>query len=99
MIHIGNLQDLSLIQNDPELYREVASYILYCRFEMLDDEDDIDDHDFSISVFRESDSLPLNDLGPPEETVLTRIECCSKVRIFHRLVYPTEIIFYEKSPQ
>ena len=38
MIHISNLQDLSIIQNDPELYREVASYILYCRFEMLEDE-------------------------------------------------------------
>ena len=39
MIHIRNLRDLSIIQNDPELYREVASYILYCRFEMLEDED------------------------------------------------------------
>ena len=76
MIHIRNLQDLSIIQDNPELWREVASYILYCRFELLEDEDDINDHDFSISVFRESDASPLNDLGPPEETVVTRIECC-----------------------
>jgi len=96
MIHIRNLQDLSLIQDDPELYREVTSYILYCRFEMLEDEEDIDDHNFSISVFQESDS-PLND--PPEETVVTRIECCGEIRVFHRLVYPTEIVFYEKSPK
>ena len=47
MIHIRNLQDLSVIQCDPELYREVTSYILYCRFEMWEDEEDIDDHDFS----------------------------------------------------
>ena len=97
MIHIRNLQDLSIIQDDPELCREVASYILYCRFEMPEDEDDIDDHDFSISVFQESDSLLLND--PPEETAVTRIECCGEVRVFHRLVFPTEIIFFEKSPQ
>jgi len=99
MIHIRNLQDLSIIQDDPELYREVASYILYCRFEMLEDEEDIDDHDFSISVFQESDLLLLNDLSPPEETAVTRIECCGDVRVFHRIVYPTEIVFYEKSPQ
>jgi hypothetical protein len=71
MIHIRNLQELSAIKDDPELYREVASYILYCRFEMLEDEEDIDDHDFSISVFYESDLLLLNDLGPPEETAVT----------------------------
>jgi len=97
MIHIRNLQDLSIIQDDPELYREVTSYILYCRFEMLEDEEDIDDHDFSISVFRESDLLLLND--SPEETVVTRIECCGDVRVFYRIVFPTEIVFYEKSPQ
>jgi len=28
MIHIRNLQDLSIIQDNPELWREVASYIL-----------------------------------------------------------------------
>ncbi|RLG37017.1 MAG: hypothetical protein DRO01_07610 [Thermoproteota archaeon] len=99
MIHIRNLQDLSIIQDDPELYREVASYILYCRFEMLEDEEDIDDHDFSISVFQESDLDYIDDLGPPEETAVTQIECCSDVRVFHRLVFPTEIIFYKKSPQ
>jgi len=99
MIHIRNLQDLSVIQGDSELYREVASYILYCRFEMLEDEEDIDDHDFSISVFQESDSPPLNDHGPPEEAAVTQIECCGEVRVFHRLVYATEIVFYEKSPQ
>ena len=99
MIHIRNLQDLPAIQDDPELYREVTSYILYCRFELLEDEDDIDDHDFNISVFQQSDSPPLNDLGPPEETAVTRIECCGDVRVFHRLVYATEIIFHEKSPQ
>ena len=99
MIHIRNLQDLSLIQDDPELYREVTSYILYCRFEILEDEDDINDHDFSISVFQKSDAPPLSDLGPPEETAIIRIECCGKVRTFHRFVYPTEIIFIEKSPQ
>ena len=98
MIHISNLQDLSLIQDYPELYREVASYILYCRFEMLEDEEDVDDHDFSISVFHESDSPPpLN--GPPEETVITRIECCGELRTFCRLVYATEIVFFKKSPQ
>ena len=63
MIHIRNLQDLSTIQDDPELSREVASYIM--------------------------------DLGSPEESVITRIECCGEIRTFCRLVYPTEIILYE----
>jgi len=66
---------------------------------MLEDEGDIDDHDFSISVFRESDLVLLNDFGQPEETAIIRIECCGEVRIFHRLVYLTEIVFLEKSPQ
>ena len=39
MIHIRNMQDLSAIQDDPELSREVASTILYCRYEMLNDQE------------------------------------------------------------
>ena len=101
MIHISNLHDLSQIQDDPELYREVASYLLYCRHELLEyeDEEDVDEQDFSFSVFQGNDLVRLNDLGSPEESVLTRIECCGQVRIFRRLVYPTEIALFEESPQ
>ena len=96
MIHISDLQDLSTIQDDTELYREVASStILYCHYEMLEDEEDIDDHDFSFSVFQDADLPRLNDLGLPEETITTRIECCGEIRTFHRLIFPTEIILYE----
>lgn len=99
MIHISNMADLDAIRHDPELYREVASYLLYCRHEMLEYEDDEDGHDFQLSVFQDDDLVRLTDLGPPEEDVLTRIECCSEVRVFRRLVYPTEIILIEESPQ
>ena len=100
MIHISNLHDLSQIQDDPELYREAASYLLYCRHELLEyeGEDDVDEQDFSFSVFQGNDLVRLNDLGPPEESVLTRIECCGRVRIFCRLVCPMEIVLFKKSP-
>jgi len=38
MIHIHTLEDCSLIDN-PELYREIASYLLYCRMELQEYED------------------------------------------------------------
>ena len=96
MIHIRNLQDLSTIQDDPELYREVASTILYCQYEMLEDEDDIDDHNFNLFILNDQEKAYIMDLGEPEETVITRIECCGEIRTFCRLVYPVEIILYEE---
>jgi len=38
-------------------------------------------------------------LGPPEETVVTRIERNGTVRLFRRLIFPTEIILIEESAQ
>ncbi len=83
MIHINSLADLSAIQHDPELYREVASYLLYCQYESGDDEDDFD---FNLKIAEASDIDFINDLGPPEEIVIIRIECCGENRIFHRIV-------------
>jgi len=94
LIHIRDLQDLSIIKDDPELYREVASYILYCRFEMLEDEEDIDDHDFSISVFYESDLLLLNDLGPPKETAVTVF--CKKMNMSDLFRYSVRCLIFPK---
>ena len=50
-------------------------------------------------ILDKHEKVYIMDLGPPEESVLTRIECCGEVRIFRRLVYPTEIVLYEESPQ
>ncbi len=52
MIHIRNLQDCHLITHDPELQREVISYLLYCRYELLEYEDDPDSQFFSSSGIR-----------------------------------------------
>lgn len=35
-------------------------------------------------------------LGPSEEDVLTRIECCGEARVFSRLLYPSKIVLYEE---
>ncbi len=70
MIHIRNLQDCHLLTHDPELQREVVSYLLYCQYELQEYEDDPDSQDFSFSVLQESDLSTandmLNDLGTPE---------------------------------
>lgn len=55
MIHIRNLHDCHLLAHDPDLQREVTSYLLYCRSELLEHEDDVDDQDFNFSVLQESD--------------------------------------------
>lgn len=101
MIQINNMADLDAIRDDPELYREVASYLLYCRHEMLEyeDEEDVDAHDFRFSVFQGLDFAGLNDLGSPEETAMIRIESCGEVRTFRRLIYTTEIVLIEESAQ
>jgi len=56
MIHISNITDCHLIDN-PELRREVTSYLLYCRHELLEyeDEEDVDDHDFNFMVLGKKD--------------------------------------------
>jgi hypothetical protein len=76
MIHIRNISDTDLLNNNPELYREVTSYLLYCRHELLeyDAEDDVGDHDFNIMDFGEKDFPMLNDLGPPHKQ--TKFSSC-----------------------
>ena len=46
MIHISKLSDRHHLLHDPELYREVISYLLYCHHESM--EDNTDDHDFNL---------------------------------------------------
>ncbi len=93
MIHIRNLPDCQLLIDSPELYREVASYLLYCRHELLEyeDEEDIDDSNFM--VLAEEDLPMLNDLGPPEETVQISIKADGHTLTIYRIIYPTEVLF------
>ena len=86
MILISNLSDCNLLLHNPELYREVISYLLYCRHESM--EDDIDDHNFNFSVLSAEDLSIPNDLGPPEETVQINIKADGHILTMYRIVYP-----------
>ena len=67
MIHISNLYDCQQLPHDPELQREVISYLLYCQYELQEygeDDDDPDSQGFSFSVFQDDDDFEvLEDLG------------------------------------
>ena len=97
MIHIRNLSDCILLSHDPDLQREVASYLLYCRHELQEycDEDDIDD--FNFMVLTEADLPAANDmlqtLGTPEECVRISIQADGHIITIYRIVYPTEVLF------
>jgi hypothetical protein len=101
MIHISSMKDLSAIVDDPELWREAYGFLSVCAYEIQEygDEEDLLDHDFNMFILNEHEKGYIMDLGTPEETVLTRIECCGEVRIFRRLVYVTEIVLIEESTQ
>ncbi len=92
MIHIRNLSDCHLLTHDPELQREVTSYLLYCRYEVQDD-----DPDLSFTVLSEEDlsvlTGMLNDLGTPEETVQISIKADGHIITMYRIIYPTEVLF------
>ena len=90
MIHISNLSDCNLLLHDPELYKEVTGYMLYCQHESMED-------DFNFSVFQKYDLPMLDDmpriLGAPEETVQINIKADGHVITMYRIVYPTEVLF------
>ncbi len=93
MIHIRNISDCHLLTHDPELQREVVSYLLYCQYELQEYEDDPDSQDFSFSVLQEYDLSILNDLGTPEETVQINIKADGHIITIYRIIYPTEVLF------
>jgi len=88
MIHIHNLHDCNLLLHDPELFREVTSYLLYCQHELMED-----DIDLNFSVLSIEDLPILNNLGPPEETVQINIKADGHIITMYRVIYPTEVIF------
>ncbi len=102
MIHIRNISDCHLLTHDPELFREVVSYLLYCQYELQEYGEDPDDIDsFNFVVLTEA-NLPtanamLNDmlcaLGTPEETVQISIKADGHIITMYRIVYPTEVLF------
>jgi len=94
MIPISNLSDCQQLNHDPELQREVISYLLYYQYELQEYDDDPDFQDFSFSVFQNDDDLQvLEDLGTPEETVRIEIRHCQGSCVLYRLVYVTEVLF------
>jgi len=92
MIHISVTEDCLSIDN-PELQREVSSYLLYCQFEIQQYGDEDDDFEANFIVLSEEDLSMLNDLGPPEETVQINIKADGMVLTMYRIVYPTEVLF------
>lgn len=48
MRRFSNLSDLEPLKTDPDLYREIASFLSYCAAEIMEygDEEDLEDHDF-----------------------------------------------------
>ncbi len=95
MIHIRNIPDTAILIDNPELYREATSYLLYCRMELLEyeDEEDIDGHDFNFQILNEEGLPMLNDLGPPEEIVQINIKADGLIQTMSRIIYPTQVIF------
>ena len=95
MIHIRNLQDCHLLSHDPDLQREVTSYLLYCQYELQEyaDDDDSGTQDFDFVVLAETDLPILGDLGTPEETVQISIKADGHIITIYRIVYPTEVLF------
>ncbi|RLB71753.1 MAG: hypothetical protein DRH03_05495 [Deltaproteobacteria bacterium] len=93
MIHIRNISDCHLLTHDPDLQREVISYLLYCQYELQEYADEDEDQDFNFSVLSVEDLPILNDLETPEETVQINIKADGHVITMYRIVYPTEVIF------
>jgi len=96
MIHISNLQDCNLLLHDPELFREVTSYLLYCQHEIQEYADE-DDPDFHFTILQKYDFQMLEDmpkiLETPEETVQINIKADGHIITMYRIVYPTEVLF------
>jgi len=95
MIRISQLEDVQLIRDDPELWREVYGYLCVCISEIQEyaDESDLEDHDFNFVIASESDIDYVQALGVPEEEVVVDIRCGPERRQLRRLVFPTEVVF------
>lgn len=93
MTNIKNLSDCQQLTDNPELYREVISYLLYCRMELLEYADEEDLEDFNFMVLDEEDLPMLDDLGSPEEVVKIDIKMDGIIQTIYRIVYTTEVIF------
>ena len=95
MINIQNLSECDQLIDDPELQREVTSYLLYCHHElqMYTDEDDPDSQDFRFSVLAHEDLPMLNDLGPPEEVARIDIKMGDIIQTIYRIVYVSQVLF------
>lgn len=98
MRRFSNLADLKQIKDDPDLYREIFSFLSFCVAEILEygDAEDLDGHDFNVVLLTDTDRDYLTGLGQPEEDATTVLKSQGQKRVFRRLVYPAEIIFTEE---
>ncbi len=96
MITIRNIPEATALIDEPLTYREVGSYLLYCRMELLEyeDEEDVNEHDFNFTVFQDTEDLRmLDELGPPEEVVQINLLIDGMVQTIYRIVYVTTVVF------
>lgn len=92
MIHIHYLDDTHLLTHNPELYREVTSYLLYCRHELLEygDEEELE---VNFLVLSEEDVPLLSELDTPEEIVHINIKVCNQHHGYYRIIYTDAVYF------
>jgi len=62
----------------------------YCQYESSDDDEDFD-FNLNLMIPEASEIDCINDLGPPEEIAIIRIESCGDIHILRLLDYLTEI--------
>ena len=97
MIKISQLNDVELIRDDPEMWREVYGYLSVCAAELTEyeDEDILEEYDFNFLIASDTDSDYIQELGTPEELVDINIHNGPDKRTIRRLVYTTEVIFMD----
>lgn len=100
MIWFRNLNELETIADDLGLWRELFSFMLFCRAEFLETEDEADllEHDFAFAVATAQDLETVRASGVPEEFMVTHLHNGYSIRRIVRLVFPAEVIFYEAEP-
>lgn len=96
MIHVHTLADTHQLTHTPELCREVTSYLLYCRHELLEYGDE-EENDFNFLVLSEEDVPLLSELDTPEEIVHIDIKVCDQHHGYYRIIYTDAVYFLDAS--
>lgn len=99
MKRFSTLADLDQIKDDPYLWREVYGFMSACAAEILEyaDEEDLNDHDFNLTLLSDDEQSYLESLGVPEETAYIVLKENGQDRIISRFIYAVEIVIIDGS--